>query len=694
MANETHDDGGDPPEQEAKEASKKSTKKAAPKKGAKKAAGKKASAKKTGAKKASGKKATAKKTTAKKASDKSAKKAAKKAGGKKTTKAAPEAAPEQTTQAPAASTPAEWASARAAPLPEPPTPPPPAPEPGEAPRPWLEAYPRDVPASYAYPAVAVTRLLDDAAADFPEHEAVHFLGASTTYRQLLDQVDRFASALAALGVGRGDRVGVVLPNCPQHVIAVCAAFRLGAVVVEGDPDAGDEERARQLAETECTALVCLDPVYQGWAGLRAGVPTVEHVIVTGLQDALPFPRNMLFPFAGRRDEDYAKISASDGVLRMTELVARAVPAPPPVEVDPASDVAAVLFTRGTTTGTPKGVGLTHANLVANAFQARLWIPDIQAGAENVLGVVPLSHAYGLTAGLGMALLSASTLTVLPRFDVIKVLKTVDRRKVTVFPGVPAMFEALCNADRIDKHDLSSLRVCVAGGAPLPTEVARGVERVSGAKVREGYGLTEASPVTHANPIYGKWKAATIGLPIPDTACVLRDLDDPSRPAPEGGPGELAVAGPQVMAGYWGRPEATASAFVDGWLLTGDVATVDEEGHFSVLERKADVITVNGQQVFPSEVERALTSHPAVRRAVVAELVDAAGDQRIKAYVARRDDQRVTDDELLSYLGERLASYKLPHSIEFRVDWPDAAGNTPLRRRFVEEDAATEDSSRP
>lgn len=672
MADETHDDAGDPPERDAKKTSaKKSSKKAGSKKSAKKAAAKK-STKKAAAKKST-KKATAKKTSEKQGS---AKKAGKKAGTKKATSGETGTSRTQRRQPTTADTEEGSGPADTIPAPE------------DAPRPWLDAYPRDVPGTYSYPSVAVTRLLDDAAADFPEHEAIHFLGASTTYRQLLDHVDRFATALAGLGVGRGDRVAVVLPNCPQHVVAVCAAFRLGAVVVQSDPATPQEERSRQLRETGCRALVCLDPVYQGWAGLRDEVPKVEHVIVTGLQDALPFPRNMLFPFAGRRDDSYAKVAAGDGALRMSKVVAQALPAPPPVGVDPASDVAAVVFTRGTSTGTPKGVRLTHANLVANAFQARLWVADIQAGGENVLGVIPLFRAYGLVAGLGVTLLSASTLTLLPRFDAGKVLRTIDRRDITVFPGVPGMFEALSNVDRADKHDLSALRVCVSGGEPLSAEVARRFERLSGAKVREGYGLAEAGAVTHANPIYGRSKGATIGLPVPDTACVLRDLDDPSRPAPDGGPGELAVAGPQVMAGYWARPEETASAFVDGWLLTGDVATMDEDGYFSLLERKADLIQVGDQRVFPGEVERVLTGHPAVHRAAVAGVAGSSRSQKIKAYVVLFDDQRVTDDDLLTYLGERLASYKLPQHIEFRGDLP-AGERTALRRRLVEEDDASD-----
>lgn len=663
MADDTNDAGG-PSERDAEATpAKKHTKKSTKKASTKKASAKKGSAKKTSQKKTSQQKSATKKAAKKAAAKKAAAKKAgtKKAGTKKATKAA-----------------GGNAGATKAALPDP----------DQAPRPWVEAYPRNIPSTYSYPNVALTRLLDDAATDFPEHEAIQFLGASTTYRQLLDHVDRFASALAELGVDRGDCVGVVLPNCPQHVVTVCATLRLGAIVVESDPDTDERERARQLSEARCKVIVCLDPIYLDWTRPREAVPSVEHIIVTGLQDALPFPKNVWLPLAGGRDGTYAKVPAGEGVLRMTELVAQSVPAPPPVEVAPATDIATVVFTRGTT-ATPKGVRLTHANVVANVFQARLWVPDMQAGGENVLAVVPFAHAYGFTACLGLALLSAATLTVLPRFEPGSTLKTIERRKPTVFPGVTAMFEALRDAPGVDKHDLSSLRVCVAGGQSLGTELARELERLSGAKVREGYGLSEASPITHANPIYGKSKRGTIGLPLPDTACILRDLDDPAQPAPEGGPGELAVAGPQVTVGYWNRSAGPADAFRDGWLLTGDVATVDEEGYFSVLERKADLIDVGGRRVFPGEVERVLTTHAAVGRAVVAGMGDSLRGQRVKAYVTLAGDQQVSDDDLLTYLGERLASYKLPHHIEFRDDLPIAAERTELRRRLVEHDSASD-----
>lgn len=609
------------------------------------------------------KKTTAKKATAKKAAAKGAKKAAKKGTKKAAKKGAKKVAKKGAQRV-------EGAGGM--------------PDPATVERPWLDAYPPHVPTTFDYPSVPLTRLLDDAAADFPEQEAIHFLGASSTYRQLLDQVDRFATALAALGVRKGDRVGVVLPNCPQHVVAVFATLRLGAVVVENNPLYSQGELAHQLGDAGCKVVVCLDPIYRRLADIRADLPDLETVVATGIQDALPFPKSWLFPLKGKRDGTFYKIPAEAGVLRMTELIEQSAPAPPPVEVEPGTDLAMLLYTGGTT-GTSKGVMLTHANLVTNAFQARLWMPDIQAGAENVLCVLPFFHSYGLTTCLSLGVLSAATLTLLPRFDVKSVLKTIDRRKPTLFPGVPTLYVAINHAEDVQRYDLSSVRACLSGAAPLPVDVATGFEALTGGKLREGYGLTESSPITHANPIYGKAKKGSIGLPVTDTVCALRDVEDPSQPAPEHGPGELAITGPQIMAGYWNRPEETAETVVDGWLLTGDVATMDEEGYFSIVDRKKDLILVSGYNVYPREVEDAIREHPAVVKAAVAGVPDAYRGEVVKAYVVRHEGAALSDDALLDFLGERLASYKLPKAIAFREELPETMIGKVLRRKLVEEE---------
>ena len=456
---------------------------------------------------------------------------------------------------------------------------------------WLDSYPPGVPETYDYPLVPLTRFLDDAAQDFPHTEAVEFLGYSLSYRELRDQVDRLATALHNLGVRKGDRVGIVLPNCPQHVIAVFAILRLGAIVSENNPLYTQSELAHQINDAGCSVLIVLDPVYQRIAALKGKLPTVRHVIATGIQDALPFPKNLLFPLRGKKDGTYYAIDESEGVLRFSDLIARTAPAVQQADVDPREDVAMLLYTGGTT-GVGKGVMLTHFNLVANAFQARLWLPDVQAGRENILCVLPFADAYGLTTCLTFGVLSAATLTLLPRFDRDLVLKTIDKRRPTVFPGVPTIYVALNSAPDVRKYDLTSVRACLSGAAPLPVEVARDFEELTGAKLREGYGLTEASPITHANPIYGKAKKESIGLPVTDTVCAIVDMDDPTKLVASGEPGELAIWGPQVMKGYWRRPDETAAMIRQGWLLTGDIAQIDDEGYFAIVDRKKDHLPVD------------------------------------------------------------------------------------------------------
>ncbi|MEX2620193.1 MAG: long-chain fatty acid--CoA ligase [Egibacteraceae bacterium] len=550
----------------------------------------------------------------------------------------------------------------------------------------MQSYPDDVPDTYDYPLVPFTRLLDDAAQDFPQTVAVEFLGATLTYREVLDQADRFATALRELGVEKGDRVGIILPNCPQHVVAIFAVLRLGAVVAETNPLYTESELEHQLNDAGCKVVVCLDPIYQRLEALEGRLPTVEHIITTGIQDALPFPKNRLFPVKGKKDGTYYKVPAGAGVHRFTELVERSSPAVVQADIDPGDDVAMLLYTGGTT-GTSKGVMLTHFNLVANAFQARLWVPDIQAGRENILCVVPFFHAYGLTVCLAFGVLSAATLTLLPRFELDMVLKAIDKRKPTLFPGLPTIYVALNTAPDVGSYDLSSIRACLSGAAPLPVEVAAQFEELTGGKVREGYGLTETGPLTHANPIYGTAKRGRIGLPVTDTVCTLVDVDDPTRPAAPGGPGELAIAGPQVMKGYWQRPEETAAVMRDGWFLTGDVAEVDDDGYFAIVDRKKDIIIAGGYNVYPRDIEEVLVAHPKVAKAVVAGIPDAYRGETVKAYIVLKPGQSAEESEIDTFVRGKLAAYKVPKAYEFRDELPETIVGKVLRRKLIEEELA-------
>ena len=485
----------------------------------------------------------------------------------------------------AATTGADAPEARPAP-PGPPAPPPRADQfpldPRTVARPWLTAYPPLVPETYPYPPVALTRLLDDAAKDFPDSVATDFSGRTLTYRRLLEQVDRFAAALVTLGVTKGDRVGIALPNCPQHVIALFAVLRLGAIAVEHNPDGDAEALAHEISETGPRVLVVLDAVYAKVAQLKGRVASVEHVVATTIAEALPPLSGAVYALRNRRNpEAMFRIPPGEGVLGFADLIRRHPPTATQAPLDPHVDVAVLAFEQE---APRRAVMLSHANLVANVFQVRLWVPDVQAGRETVLGVVPLWHPFGLTTALSFAILSAATLVLVPRFDPGQLVARMVKTKPTLFPAAAGMVEALAATKELGKADISSLRACLCDMGTIDAAVAKRFEDATGGRVRAGLGLLEAAPMTHANPIYGRAKADRVGLPLTDTICVLLDPQDPTRLAGPGQPGELAVFGPQVMLGYWNRANDTQDVLRDGWLRTGRLVEVDEDGYYSILGR--------------------------------------------------------------------------------------------------------------
>jgi long-chain acyl-CoA synthetase len=466
------------------------------------------------------------------------------------------------------------------------------PDPATIDRPWIAAYPPGVPPTYRYPDVPLTRFLDDAARDFPATVATHFSGADLSYEDLRDQVDRFASALHDLGAGAGDRVAIVLPNLPANVITTFAVLRLGAVVVQLDPGEADDELARQLADSGARVAVVLSTQVPRVAALRDRLPALQQVVATGIEDWLPWRRRVLFPLVGRRTGRYRRLHPRDDARSFTDLIDHAAPIGRQEPVA-RGDLALLQYTGGTT-GRPKAVALTHGNLVANSFQARLWVPDIQAGKERLLAVLPFFHVYGFTLGMMTAVLTAATMVLVPRFDVDEILDHIDAQRPTLFPGVPTMYRDIAMHPEAGQHDLRSIRACVSGGAALPAYVARRFEEITGgARLREGYGLSEAGPLTHANPIYGRNEHGRIGLPVTDTVAIVVDPDDPVRILPLGEPGELAVTGPQVMRGYWGGGDDVDVVLRDGWLLTGDIAVQHPDGTFALVDRKTDAVVAGG-----------------------------------------------------------------------------------------------------
>lgn len=553
--------------------------------------------------------------------------------------------------------------------------------------PWLAHYPKGVPATYTFASVPLTRLLDDATATFPDHTALHFLGARTTYSELKAKVDRFAGALRGLGVKKGDRVALVLPNCPQNVIAFFAALRLGAVVVEHNPLYTDAELSHQLADCGAEVVVCLDRVYDSVQRVKSET-AVKHIVAASLVGELPKSAQvkLRLPVAKAR-KMRAELSASlpSDALRFETLLRKATPVTTqePLKGD---DLALLQYTGGTS-GLSKGAMLTHANLVANAYQNRLWDIGAAAGKEVTLAVLPLFHAYGLTVAMTNTILLGGCLVLLPRFDLDLVFKAIDETRPTLFPGVPPIYKAIADSPKAKDHDLRSIRLCVSGAMKLPVEIAEQFTRISGATLIEGYGMTETSPSTHANPTEGPGKAGSIGLPLPGTRCKIVDQDDARREVPVGQPGELAIAGPQVFQGYWGREDQSGVFTDDGYVLTGDVAVMDTDGYFTIVDRKKELIIAGGFNIYPSEVEEVLFGLDGVQDAVVIGVPDRYRGETVKAFVVRAPGSSLTEDEIVAHCSGLLTAYKVPKLVEFRDALPRTVVGKVLRRVLVEEERA-------
>lgn len=564
-------------------------------------------------------------------------------------------------------------------------------------RPWLRHYPAEIPESLIYPDCNIARFLCDAADRYPHNNALYFMGKTMTYQELYAAARKLAGGLTALGISRGDRVAIMLPNCPQAVIAYYGVLFAGAIVVQTNPLYVERELQHQLKDSGAIAILTLDMLYPRLARARGEspeqgpIPSLKHVIVTSIKDGLPFPKSMLYPIKQRKEGFRAEIPyGKHGVLPYRKLLRGSAPDIDPESLPKGDELAALQYTGGTT-GTPKGVMLTHRNLVANTMQISAWCYKAEDGKERFLAALPLFHVFGLTVLMNMSAMRAGSLILLPRFETETVLKTITDRKPTIFPGAPTMYVALINHPSAKKSDLSSVNVCISGSSALPLEVQEQFEALSGGRLIEGFGLTEASPVTHANPIWGLRKIGTIGIPLPDTIAAVADPATGKR-LPPGQLGELIISGPQVMKGYWNRPEETAKTLIDGWLRTGDLATMDEEGYFTIMDRIKDVIIASGFNVYPREVEEVLFEHPAVREAAVLGVKDAYRGETVKAYIVLKEGWQVSRSQLDRWCRDRLAAYKVPHHYSFRETLPKTMVGKVLRRKLAEEELEQEEAS--
>jgi|SRR5579884_434502 len=549
-------------------------------------------------------------------------------------------------------------------------------------RPWFKFYEASVPAHLSYPPVPLHQLLIDSTQKYPNHNAFLFYGKGMSYRELDEETNRFAQALLNLGVRKGDRVAVMLPNLPQCVIAYYGALKIGAVVVMTNPLYVERELQIQLSDSRAETIVALDFFYPRIEKVKKET-ALKNIILTSVRDKLPWLLSLLYPIKARKEGQWVQVEKKPPIYDMMEIMSQAPSAPPAVSVAP-DDLALLQYTGGTT-GVPKGVMLTHQNLVSNTLQCRHWMPSLREGNEIVLAVVPFFHVYGMSACMNLSIYLGTTLVLLPRFVTKDVLQTIQKTRATLFMGVQAMYVAINNFPDVKKYDLSSIRVCISGAGPLHVEVQRQFEALTGGKVVEGYGLSEAAPVTHVNPIYGKRKPGSIGLPVPDTDAKIVDIETGTQTLPVGEVGELIVQGPQVMKGYWQKPEETAAVLRNGWLHTGDMARMDEEGYFFIVDRKKDMIKTRGENVYPREVEEALYRHPKVKDAVVVGLPDTFAVEKIKAYLVLKDGESVTVEEIISFCRKELSKFKVPQEIEFRKELPKTIIGKVLRRILIEEE---------
>jgi long-chain acyl-CoA synthetase len=546
--------------------------------------------------------------------------------------------------------------------------------------PWVQNYDPGVPPAVGPAEDSLPRLLLQAAAKTPQASALAFFGRIFTYRELSEQAARLAQAFKTLGLNPGDRLGLMLPNCPQLVTAYHAALRLGAVVVMLNPLLSPKELAYQLADSGARHLVVLDHFWPQVEEVQRSLD-LPQVIVTSLSDALPWPLNWLYPFKARRQGLMVGFQPGPGRLDWRTLLQH-----PPLQdgslPDP-QDLAVLQYTGGTT-GTPKAAMLTHANLMVNVAQINAWLHQVRYGEERVVGLLPFTHSFGLTACLNWPMSQGAMIILLPRFEINSLIKALRKHRPTMLPGVPTLFVALINDPRLPQMDLSSLWACISGSAPLPLEVRDRFEDLSGCRILEGYGLTEASPVTHINPVVGSRPPGSMGLPLPGTQARVVDQETGIRELPPGEVGELILQGPQVMRGYWQNPQETEIALKDGWLYTGDLAKMDAQGYFYIVERKKDLIIAAGYNIYPREVEEVLYQHPQVKEVVALGVPDAYRGETVKVVIVPTDGARLTAQEIQAYCKSQLAVYKVPSIVEFRDQLPKSMVGKVLRRLLREE----------
>ena len=548
-------------------------------------------------------------------------------------------------------------------------------------RPWLKFYDDGVPHSLEIPDMTVPDFLRRAAAEYPDHPATVFMGARLNYRQLLARVQKLAGALQSLGIKPGDRVGIILPNTPQMVIAYYATLWVGGVTVLTNPLYVERELIHQWGDAGVSVVITLDLMFPKVNAVCRELG-IEHIIATGVQDFLPFVKAIAMPFLLKKNGKWVDVPYDGRRVLSFKKLLKSSPLTEPYPAEPTA-LACLQYTGGTT-GLPKGAMLSHRNLVASVSQIRHFLlQGHQPATDRAVVILPIFHVYGMAVmNLGMHI--AATLVLLPRFEIKDLVDAIKTEKPTFFLGVPALYTAVLNFPGAHAVDMTSIKVCFSGGAPLPVEIIRQFEAKTGARIAEAYGMTEAASVTHVNPRDGVRKYGTVGVPTVGTDAKIVSAEDGITEMPIGEPGELLVKGPQVMRGYWHRPEETAQTLTDGWLHTGDIAVMDADGYFTIVDRKKDMILTAGFNVYPREVEEVLYQHPKIEEAAVIGVPHKVRGEQITAYVKLKVGESATAGEIRRFCREHLAEYKVPRKVIFRDELPMSLAGKVLRRVLRDE----------
>ncbi len=532
-------------------------------------------------------------------------------------------------------------------------------------KPWMTHYEAGVPEHVEYEDICLPDCLKRSAEAFPEKMALTFQGYRISYAKLNDMVDRFATCLVDFGVKKGDSVAILLPNVIPCVAAYYAIMRIGAITVMNNPLYSDRELEHQFNDSGAKVLITLDLLGNRMIDLRPKT-NIKQIVYTSIGDYLPFPKNLLFPLVGKKKGLAADVKPADSLYKWKALMAQYAPTPPQVALD-FENVAMYQYTGGTT-GVSKGVMLTHGNLSKQTQHVSAWFPTFGSD-EIMLGALPFFHVFGLSTAMNLAIFKGWGHILVPKPQPTQLLEAISKFKPTFAPLVPTMYIGMLEHPDIEKTDLTSIKGCFSGSAPLPLDVISEFEKKTGAVIVEGFGMTESCPVTHINPFNGTRKAGSVGIPISDTQSRIVDLSDGVTAVPVGETGELLVKGPQVMKGYWNRPDATTETITDGWLHTGDIAKMDEEGYFYIVDRKKDMIISGGLNVYPRDIEEVFFEHPKVMEATAIGVPHPKRGEAVKVFVVLKEGQTATAEELLKYCEDKLAKFKWPTEIEFRKELP-------------------------